>query len=415
MYTTRQKWPALLALIVPLVLVFATETTPPPPGGVDLDAYCRNHGYAKAKNVEPYTAHSWACVDEEGNPRTGLDMYDVCWWQYEGELPYPVASDLNDPYSWTCNAVPTATSSGLDVAGYCRSVGFADATFLTPYDAYSWVCIDGDRQMSVDMGSVCHWQHGDSLPYAVVENAEDAYSWRCIDTPPIPGGMDVAGYCRSIGYGGASNDPTNAYSWVCIDSYHQADVDMAAVCQWQYGDQLPYPAAGNLYDANSWRCHSEQPIVSEGLDIRRYCQANGYADAAYNPDDAYSWRCIINEYEVGINVYAACDWQYKGLLPYPGLKDYHDVYGWTCNNFPAYVDSPWGGEPTDEPQSPTPPPAGADCQHVVAPGETLYEIGQLYGIHYLDLAAYNGIVNPNLIEVRQVLLIPAAYCPVDGS
>ena len=44
--------------------------------------------------------------------------------------------------------------------------------------------------------------------------------------------------------------------------------------------------------------------------------------------------------------------------------------------------------------------------HVVQPGETLSSIAWKYGVNYWDIAALNGLANPNLIYVGQVLLIP---------
>jgi LysM repeat protein len=45
--------------------------------------------------------------------------------------------------------------------------------------------------------------------------------------------------------------------------------------------------------------------------------------------------------------------------------------------------------------------------HVVQPGENLFRIALSYGTTWPVLAAYNGIANPNLIYVGQVLKIPA--------
>ncbi len=44
--------------------------------------------------------------------------------------------------------------------------------------------------------------------------------------------------------------------------------------------------------------------------------------------------------------------------------------------------------------------------HVVQPGENLYRIALQYGTTWPVLAAANGIANPNLIYVGQVLIIP---------
>jgi LysM repeat protein len=52
----------------------------------------------------------------------------------------------------------------------------------------------------------------------------------------------------------------------------------------------------------------------------------------------------------------------------------------------------------------TPTPA----THTVQAGETLYRIGLKYGISWVTLASYNGITNPNMIKVGQVLKLSAS-------
>lgn len=60
--------------------------------------------------------------------------------------------------------------------------------------------------------------------------------------------------------------------------------------------------------------------------------------------------------------------------------------------------------PTAEPPSPT-EPTGEQI-HIVQPGENLYRIGLQYGFHYMELAAYNGIANPDSLSVGQEIRIP---------
>jgi murein DD-endopeptidase MepM/ murein hydrolase activator NlpD len=55
-------------------------------------------------------------------------------------------------------------------------------------------------------------------------------------------------------------------------------------------------------------------------------------------------------------------------------------------------------------------PAGV--RHRVAPGETLYRIGQAYGVSHAELARANRLPDPNRIEVGQVLVIPHAGRPL---
>jgi len=58
------------------------------------------------------------------------------------------------------------------------------------------------------------------------------------------------------------------------------------------------------------------------------------------------------------------------------------------------------------PPQPSPPIASGGGTHVVATGENLFRIAMRYGLTTAQLAAANGIVNPNSVYVGQVLRIP---------
>lgn len=45
-------------------------------------------------------------------------------------------------------------------------------------------------------------------------------------------------------------------------------------------------------------------------------------------------------------------------------------------------------------------------EHVIERGETLFSIAEMYGLSFSELAAYNGISNPDDIQAGQVLKIP---------
>jgi len=64
--------------------------------------------------------------------------------------------------------------------------------------------------------------------------------------------------------------------------------------------------------------------------------------------------------------------------------------------------------PTPTP-SPTLPPSSILGYHTVQSGETLYCIARAYGVDPYAIATQNGILNPNIIHVGQVLAIPAIY------
>ena len=58
------------------------------------------------------------------------------------------------------------------------------------------------------------------------------------------------------------------------------------------------------------------------------------------------------------------------------------------------------------PTSVTPPPPYCATYHTVAPGQTLYRIGRLYGVSPWAIAAANHIRNVNRIYAGQTLCIP---------
>ncbi len=76
---------------------------------------------------------------------------------------------------------------------------------------------------------------------------------------------------------------------------------------------------------------------------------------------------------------------------------------------PAATAVPVEPQPTEPPApQPTAPPAtNAGGKHSVLAGQTLYSIAQSYGLTVQELAAANGIVNPNLLSVGEELVIPS--------
>lgn len=52
------------------------------------------------------------------------------------------------------------------------------------------------------------------------------------------------------------------------------------------------------------------------------------------------------------------------------------------------------------------PPVTTERTHVVQAGENLFRIGLQYGFTIEELAAYNNIANPNVLDVGQIIKIP---------
>lgn len=69
------------------------------------------------------------------------------------------------------------------------------------------------------------------------------------------------------------------------------------------------------------------------------------------------------------------------------------------------------------PKAPEKPAEAAVRTHVVKKGETLVGIALQYGLDYRELAGWNGVTNPNLLAVGQVLSLqaPAAVPLVSGG
>src|SRR5512139_288878 len=67
--------------------------------------------------------------------------------------------------------------------------------------------------------------------------------------------------------------------------------------------------------------------------------------------------------------------------------------------------------PAPKPEAPKPAPpkpvAKPVPMHTIKRGETLVGIALQYGLDYRELAAWNGITNPNVISVGQVLVLAA--------
>ncbi len=76
--------------------------------------------------------------------------------------------------------------------------------------------------------------------------------------------------------------------------------------------------------------------------------------------------------------------------------------------YPTETPGPGTGTP-----APGATPTTGSCTYVVQPGQNLFRIGLEVGVPYQQLAAANGIVNPDRIVAGQVLVIPG--CSQGGS
>jgi peptidoglycan DL-endopeptidase LytF len=91
----------------------------------------------------------------------------------------------------------------------------------------------------------------------------------------------------------------------------------------------------------------------------------------------------------------------------------------TATPRPAATATPPPPPPTTAATPPPPAPSGVQSpvpdKHTVAPGETLFSIARRYGLSTLALAQLNGIVNPEVIRVGQVLVLKAGIAPAPAA
>jgi murein DD-endopeptidase MepM/ murein hydrolase activator NlpD len=71
------------------------------------------------------------------------------------------------------------------------------------------------------------------------------------------GGVDLVGYCKSLGYVGAGLFGTTAWNWACVDkSGNHIGINVTAACQWNYHRSDANSLWNDFYDPYSWRCYA---------------------------------------------------------------------------------------------------------------------------------------------------------------
>ena len=193
------------------------------------------------------------------------------------------------------------------------------------------------------------------------------------------GGMDLDGYCRSIGQTGVSLTNNN---WACQPS--NAAINMTSACQWQYPNQNALAIQDTPDNPYTWTCYREDtqltptpgtnptatpsapsPTISNtptqtpaptptptgtqirlgGMNLDGYCRSLNLPNAVVNNG---VWTC--GQSGVVINLTSACQWQYV-----PSAVARQDVlnnpYTWSCYTTSSNI------TPTPTPtMTPTPTP-----------------------------------------------------------
>jgi hypothetical protein len=143
--------------------------------------------------------------------------------------------------------------SAVNLNDHCRATGGGEAV-RTSGSASGWVCRANNTDTPLSITDACRHQFADlvSRGYLVTEdpnntNATERSCYGVVDTRLERGGMDLAGYCRSLGLGytGAYNSLGNVDSWYC-DGPADVRLDLNSACKWQ---NPTYVASGYIVAA----------------------------------------------------------------------------------------------------------------------------------------------------------------------
>lgn len=188
-------------------LIFTPTPTPGTRvlGGLNLNGYCASKNQGSAVLING----NWNC----NSPTTTINMTSACQWQYSSSSNVTaIQSVAGNPYSWVCvsnsvaptssptptqavatptptrSATPTPTRSltptptpgfttrlgGLNLNGYCATLGFAAQANLTNG---TWYC--SGSTTAINLTNACMWQYNLTAVIAKQDRTNDPYSWSC--------------------------------------------------------------------------------------------------------------------------------------------------------------------------------------------------------------------------------------------
>jgi hypothetical protein len=292
-----------------IIFICINQGTSLAQGDMDLDGYCKSQGYTGVALVEN-TAYGWRCEDANGS-LYDLDLNQLCSMQF-GNGSTPEYSDFNNAYSWKCTASSNNSqqTNGSSSSGDSNTSRDCNISSFTHEPSSNTVSLGTEVYLSgtSNCGTVRFEING--TPKAEIGQPNQTETWKtnefgtgtfnvcfvargnggwenadrwCNDitvgnqsnsaSGSDSAGMDILGWCHSIGYSGA-DFTGDAYSWSCTkDGSQPKSIDVDSVCRYTHGDNLPYAGLGNQNDPYSWFCSdtpqdrpSETPIEDEEED-----------------------------------------------------------------------------------------------------------------------------------------------------
>jgi LysM repeat protein len=154
-------------------------------------------------------------------------------------------------------------------------------------------------------------------------------------------------------------------------------------------------------------------LVSPGETLYRIAMQYGLSVEAIAGANGIPYPYII---QIGQELIIPGQGDYFGQPPmpengyFPPMSNDGGYYPPQWQQQPPYQQDPYQYPQGDNNYYPAPnyngPMPGGGATHVVSPGETLFMIAQRYGLSAVELAAANGLANPDQIYVGQVLFLP---------
>ena len=189
------------------------------------------------------------------------------------------------------------------------------------------------------------------------------------------------------------------------------------------GKQFEYPVYLDMEDADGWKKKHGYNFNNSKAISEAFCsivEGAGYYTGIYASKswfdtylkglDRYNkwiahWSNVSYEDKPGVGMH-----QYTSKLKLNGYSGNLDG-DYAHTDFPTIIKNSglngYGkGIETTKPVKPSKPQTSSETIYIVKKGDTLSGIASRYGTTYQVLASYNGISNPNLIGVEQVIKIP---------
>lgn len=223
--------------------------------------------------------------------------------------------------------------------------------------------------------------------------------------------------CKELGI------PVGAYWYSYALSTESAKKEAQAFLNALKGKQFEYPVYLDMEDADGWKKKHGYNFNNSKVISDTFCsivEGAGYYTGIYASKswfdtylkglDRYTkwiahWSNVSYEGKNGVGMH-----QYTSKLKLNGYSGNLDG-DYAHSDFPTIIKNSglngFGkGSETTKPVKPSNPQMSSETVYIVKKGDTLSGIASKFGTTYQVLASYNGINNPNKINIGQAIKIP---------